>query len=174
MRAVEDEGEGRDGKESRQRVKTPDKALQDLMRYAARAERSSGDALRLMRRWGIGEVDRRQILEKLQRQHFIDDERFAEAYVREKTRLAGWGIHKIRAGLRMKGIAPALIERVTQVLSDQRPDNKQRLAELLARKRRSLKEADVYKVKDKLIRFGISRGFDYEDVADVVQQILQD
>ena len=47
------------------------------MRYAARAERSSGDALRLMRRWGIGEVDRRQILEKLQRQHFIDDERFA-------------------------------------------------------------------------------------------------
>ena len=119
-------------------------------------------------------MDRRQILEKLQRQHFIDDERFAEAYVREKTRLAGWGIHKIRAGLRMKGIAPALIERVTQVLSDQRPDNKQRLAELLARKRRSLKEADVYKVKDKLIRFGMSRGFDYEDVADVVQQVLQD
>ena len=174
MRAIEDEREERDGKESRQRDKPPDKALQDLMRYAARAERSSGDALRLMRRWGIGEVDRRQILEKLQRQHFIDDERFAEAYVREKTRLAGWGIHKIRAGLRMKGIAPALIERVTQVLSDQRPDNKQRLAELLARKRRSLKEADVYKVKDKLIRFGISRGFDYEDVADVVQQILQD
>ena len=174
MRAIEDEREERDEKESRQRVKTPDKALQDLMRYAARAERSSGDALRLMRRWGIGEVDRRQILEKLQRQHFIDDERFAEAYVREKTRLAGWGIHKIRAGLRMKGIAPALIERVTQVLSDQRPDNKQRLAELLARKRRSLKEADVYKVKDKLIRFGISRGFDYEDVADVVQQVLQD
>ena len=94
--------------------------------------------------------------------------------MREKTRLAGWGIHKIRAGLRMKGIAPALIERVTQVLSDQRPDNKQRLAELLARKRRSLKEADVYKVKDKLIRFGMSRGFDYEDVADVVQQVLQD
>ena len=174
MRAIEDEGEEREGKESRQRVKTTDKALQDLMRYAARAERSSGDALRLMRRWGIGEVDRRQILEKLQRQHFIDDERFAEAYVREKTRLAGWGIHKIRAGLRMKGIAPALIERVTQVLSDQRPDNKQRLAELLARKRRSLKEADVYKVKDKLIRFGMSRGFDYEDVADVVQQVLQD
>ena len=174
MRAIEDEREERDGKESSQRVKTPDKALQDLMRYAARAERSSGDALRLMRRWGIGEVDRRQILEKLQRQHFIDDERFAEAYVREKTRLAGWGIHKIRAGLRMKGIAPALIERVTQVLSDQRPDNKQRLAELLARKRRSLKEADVYKVKDKLIRFGMSRGFDYEDVADVVQQVLQD
>lgn len=174
MRAIEDEREERDEKEFRQRVKTPDKALQDLMRYAARAERSSGDALRLMRRWGIGEVDRRQILEKLQRQHFIDDERFAEAYVREKTRLAGWGIHKIRAGLRMKGIAPALIERVTQVLSDQRPDNKQRLAELLARKRRSLKEADVYKVKDKLIRFGMSRGFDYEDVADVVQQVLQD
>ena len=169
-----DERGGRDGNESRQRVKTPDTALEDLMGYAARAERSSGDALRLMRRWGIGEVDRRQILEKLQRQHFIDDERFAEAYVREKTRLAGWGIHKIRAGLRMKGIAPALIERVTQVLSDQRPDNKQRLAELLARKRRSLKEADVYKVKDKLIRFGMSRGFDYEDVADVVQQVLQD
>ncbi len=160
---------------SRMRVsKTPEKALQDLMRYAARAERSSGDALRLMRRWGIDETARQQILKKLQQQHFIDDERFAQAYVREKLHLAGWGIHKIRMGLRLKGIDKAIIERVLDFSAQDKQENEQRLSELLTRKRRSLKEDCVYKIKDKLIRYGMSRGYEYESVREVVAEILRD
>ncbi len=44
------------------RDKTPQQALQSLMRMCARSERSSGDALRLMRRWGLGEEDARKVL----------------------------------------------------------------------------------------------------------------
>ena len=40
------------------RAKSAEEALAGLMRYAARAERSSGDALRLMRRWNVPEADR--------------------------------------------------------------------------------------------------------------------
>ena len=78
------------------RAKSAEEALAGLMRYAARAERSSGDALRLMRRWNVPEADRERILHRLCESGFIDDRRFAAAYVREKSSLAGWGVHKIR------------------------------------------------------------------------------
>ena len=71
------------------RAKSAEEALAGLMRYAARAERSSGDALRLMRRWNVPEADRERILHRLCESGFIDDRRFAAAYVREKSSLAG-------------------------------------------------------------------------------------
>jgi len=78
------------------RDKTPEQALAALMRLCARAEKSSGDALRLMRTWGVAEEARREVLRKLTAQGFIDDARYAGAFVRDKIRLAGWGARKIR------------------------------------------------------------------------------
>lgn len=144
------------------RAKSAEEALAGLMRYAARAERSSGDALRLMRRWNVPEADRERILHRLCESGFIDDRRFAAAYVREKSSLAGWGVHKIRAGLRAKGIPSDLVEEAvvreyeTGAVAD-------RLQELLDRKLRSV-SGTAYEVKGKLVRFGLSRGYDYDIV----------
>ena len=73
------------------RTKTPEQSLQSLMRMCARSERSSGDALRLMKRWGVADEDARKVLQRLQNERFIDDSRFAEAFVRDKINLSGWG-----------------------------------------------------------------------------------
>ena len=77
------------------RTKSAAEALQSLMRLCSRAERSSGDALRLMHRWGVSDVDACKVLAQLQRERFIDDRRFAELYAREKLNLSGWGAYKI-------------------------------------------------------------------------------
>ena len=77
----------------KKRDKTPDEALAALMRLCARAEKSEGDARRLMRGWGVAEKDAEQVLGRLVRDRFIDDSRYAEAFVREKLRLSGWGIN---------------------------------------------------------------------------------
>ena len=92
------------------REKTPEEALSALMRLCARAERSQGDARRLLRGWGIREAEAERIVERLVRERFIDDTRYAEAFVREKLRLSGWGAYKIRTALRRKQIAPETID----------------------------------------------------------------
>ena len=69
------------------RTKSPEQALAALMRLCARAERSSGDALRLMRTWGVAQEAQQKVLRELLDQRFIDDARYAEAFVREKMRL---------------------------------------------------------------------------------------
>lgn len=95
------------------RTKTPEQALAALMRLCARAERSEEDARRLMTRWGVAPADREQVLERLRRDRFIDDARYAEAFVREKINLSGWGARKIADALHRKRIARETIERAS-------------------------------------------------------------
>ena len=139
------------------------------MRQCARAERCSGDALRLMRRWGVADAEARKILERLIRERFIDDSRYAAAFVREKSRLGGWGGRKIAAALRAKSVAPDVIDEALQQLSPE--DDSARLEELLRKKAARTTARDAYDLKVKLIRFGASRGFSLEKVIDLASQI---
>ena len=149
--------------------KSAAQALQSLMRLCARAEKSSGDALRLMRGWGVAESEREGVLQKLVNQRFIDDKRYAEAYVREKSHLAGWGAHKIAFQLRQKGINKEIINSSLATL-----DNDAQLEQLTAkleRKMRTTKAANNYELRGKLLRYGMGLGFDYEMTRTAIDKI---
>ena len=156
----------------KKRDKTPDEALAALMRLCARAEKSEGDARRLMRGWGVAEKDAEQVLGRLVRDRFIDDSRYAEAFVREKLRLSGWGEYKIRTALQRKGVSK---ERIDAALSQaDRPAMGERLAQQLERKARTVKYTSQYELKTKLIRYGLSLGYDYEAVMDAASAMVRE
>lgn len=153
------------------KVKTPEQALSSLMRLASRSEKSSGDALRLMRTWGVEPDAQQKILQTLQAQKFIDDRRYAAAYVREKSGLNGWGAYKIRTMLRTKGIGREIAdEALAQLDAGQ---TKEKLEQMLARKMKSTKAKDRYEMKGKLLRHGQSLGYDYEDITDTIEKLLK-
>lgn len=154
------------------RTKTPEQALSSLMRQCARAEKCSGDALRLMRRWGVSESDARKVLERLLRERFIDDGRYAAAFVRDKMRFSGWGERKIRMALRTKGVATQHIDAALGELES--VDNSRRLEEMLRKKAAKTSARDLYDLKGKLVRFGMSRGFELEDVLAATDQVLRE
>lgn len=158
-------------KSYQKKTKTADQALASLMRLCSRAEKSSGDARRLMRLWGVEPAEAETVLEKLLEAKFIDDERFASAYTREKLRANGWGIHKIRQGLRLKGISRELIESALgeHVKPEAQSD---KLITLLKRKREKTVAASEWEVRSKLTRYAMSRGYDYETVKDAVDKIF--
>lgn len=153
--------------------KTPQQALQSLMRMCARSERSSGDALRLMKRWGVAEAEARKVLAKLQADRFIDDARYAEAFVRDKLNLSGWGAYKIKMSLRAKGVAREIIEEVVSQMIEA-TNMKERLEDIMQRKLRTLKYSSTYEAKTKLIRFAASRGYDIEEAVECASKILKD
>lgn len=153
------------------RTKTPEQALSALMRLAARAERSSGDALRLMRNWGVEPQEQSKVLQKLVEMKFIDDARYAQAFVRDKMRFSGWGAYKIRAALRTKGIEAATIDEAIGAVDSR--SSAERLAALLEKKSRTVKYASVYELKNKLTRYAASLGYDFETIADAVAQTLK-
>ena len=159
--------------ERTKRTKTPQQALQSLMRMCARSERSSGDALRLMKRWGVADDEARKVLARLMAERFIDDRRFAEAFVRDKLNLSGWGAYKIKMSLRTKGVAREIIEEVISQMIDT-TDMKERLEDIMQRKLRTLKYSSTYEAKTKLIRFAASRGSDIEEAVECASKILKD
>ena len=138
----------------KKKVKTPEQALAALMRLCARAEKSQEDARRLMRGWGLAERDAEGVLAKLVRDRFIDDARYAGAFVREKLRLSGWGGYKIRTALQRKRIDRALID--AALAEADRSGMDERLRRQLERKARTAKYTTQYELKTKLIRYGLS------------------
>ena len=157
--------------ERTKRTRTPEQALKALMRLASRAEKSSGDAMRLMAGWGVEPSQRRAVLDKLVGMKFIDDRRYAEAFVRDKMRFSGWGAYKIRTALRGKGIAPEIIDEALSQADG--TEMAERLQRALATKMRSVKYSTPYELKNKLLRYGASLGYDFETVAVAVAGIVK-
>jgi len=156
----------------KKKFKTPEQALAALMRLCARAEKSQEDARRLMRGWGLAERDAEGVLAKLVRDRFIDDARYAGAFVREKLRLSGWGEYKIRTALQRKGVSK---EPIDAALSQaDRPAMGERLAQQLERKARTVKYTSQYELKTRLIRYGLSLGYDYEAVMDAASAMVRE
>lgn len=153
------------------RNKTADEALASLMRLCARAERSSGDALRLMQNWGVNKNEQQEVLQRLIKERFIDDRRYAEAFVREKCNLSAWGRYKIQSALKRKGIASDII---AEALAELNPtDNKKRLQDRLQTKIKHIKYDTAYQLKTKLIRYALSLGFEMDEVMDSVNEIIK-
>ena len=156
----------------KKKVKTPEQALAALMRLCARAEKSQEDARRLMRGWGLAEREGEQVLARLVRDRFIDDARYAGAFVREKLRLSGWGEYKIRTALQRKRIDRALID--AALAEADRSGMDERLRRQLERKARTAKYSTQYELKTKLIRYGLSLGYDYETVVEAASGLVTD
>ncbi len=151
--------------------KSKEQALSSLMALCAKAERSSGDALRLMRGWGVAESEQQEVLKRLIEERFIDDERYATLFVREKTKLNGWGVYRLRTALYNKGIAREVVDEKIAELD--REGLKERLTTLISKRAATTKYTTKYQLRDKLIRYGASLGYDFEMVSDVVRERVE-
>ena len=109
-----------------------------------------------------------QMLESLVADRFVDDARYAAAFAREKSALTGWGPEKIRYALIMKGISKQDIAAALEGIDPEAAGAK--LEKLVSAKCRTL-QGDPF-IKFKLIKYALSRGYRYDDVAPVVDRIL--
>ncbi|MDO4319373.1 MAG: regulatory protein RecX [Bacteroidales bacterium] len=148
---------------------TPQQALVRLEEQCARAEHSTGELRLKMRRWGITPSDADKIIDSLVSRHFVDDSRFAAAYVRDKVEYGGWGRRKIALGLYQKGVARDIISAALDEIDSDRYI--ERLREIIDRKRRATAEADTYEGRTRIYRHAASRGFEPDLIAKVLREI---
>ncbi|MEE1147625.1 MAG: regulatory protein RecX [Alistipes sp.] len=153
------------------KTKTAEQALNALMRLCSKAEKSSGDALRLMYRWGVPIAERQGVLDKLVEMRFIDDARYAEAYTREKSQLAGWGARKIAQNLYQKGVSKDIVAKTLAMLESD--DQRAMLEKRLQRKLPTIKATTDYERRGKLLRYALSLGYDYDMVISVIDTLLR-
>lgn len=154
------------------REKTPEQALRSLMNLCVKAERSEFDVRRLLERWGVAEGERQRIVDTLVRERFVDNRRYAEAYVREKVRFSGWGRYKIRAALRAKRIDESIVEGALEQVDG--ASMRERLEHRLQMKMNRTRARDAYDLRGKLVRYGAGLGFDTDTVLEVVERLMKE
>ncbi len=154
---------------------TPQEAYARLASYCAQAERSPSDLRRRMQRLELEEELQAELLERLEREGFVSGERFARAFVHDKHRFNGWGPRRLEHELRRHGIASSVIATVLEELEEETSaeDEEPRVLQLLRTKQRSLPAGlERRKAYDRLMRFGLYRGYDYDEVREAITQLL--
>ena len=145
---------------------TQQEAFLQLASLCAQAEHCEKEMRDKLKRWGIDESAQNHIIERLINERYIDDERYARAFVKDKIRYNKWGRRKVQQGLWMKQIAPGIQQRALDEINDQEYLNV--LRPLLKQKRKSVKAESDYELNQKLVRFALGRGFTF----DIIRQCL--
>ena len=146
-------------------------ALNRMMRLCARGEHCRADIRRKLA--GLPPEEQEQVLETLCRDGYLDDARYARAFARDKSALQGWGNLKISVALQQKAIAPEAIAAALAEIDSAAAGT--RLEQLLRSKWNALRsEDDPRKREAKLLRYALGRGYSYDQIRKVYDNIRRD
>lgn len=144
------------------------RCLSRLQKLCSKAEYCRADVYRKALKDLEGDAEAAgKVVEQLVADKYVDDARYASAYAREKASLQGWGPVKIRFQLRAKGVSDQVIAAALEEVEPDRAADK--LERLLAAKARTLQGDPQFRLK--LIKFGLSRGYEYEAVEEALKKL---
>jgi regulatory protein len=145
---------------------TEQEAYLQLAALCAQAEHCQQEMHDKMRRWELDETAQNRIIARLVKERYIDDERYARAFVKDKIRYNKWGRRKVQQALWQKRIDSDIQQRVLDEIDEK--EYLDVLRPLLKQKRKSIRATNDYELKQKLVRFALSRGFGF----DIIRQCL--
>ena len=114
----------------------------------------------------------RDLAEKVVRtlvdERYVDDARYAAAYVRDKSSISGWGTAKIRYMLKAKGIHEDVLSSDLKEIDSDKAER--RLEKLIENKLRSLKADPQCRLK--MLRYAMGRGYSYDEVSSLLDKMM--
>ena len=144
-------------------------ALEKAMAQCSSREYCSDDIRNKLSLWGVDNDDIGKILRILISDNFINEPRYATAFVRDKFKYNKWGKVKISAHLRGKKVPQDIISSALDSI-----DNDlyiKLLRELIEAHRKSVKAKNQYDLKAKLLRYGLSKGFESNLLYDILNDL---
>lgn len=135
----------------------------------SRSEKCTSEIQEKLKLWGLSSEESEAVIEKLIAEKYIDDERFARAYVKDKFRFNHWGKQKIEYMLRAKHISSEILELAFEEIDVENYTDE--LRRLLTDKLKSTKGKDKYDLRNKLMRFAMGRGFESGQIYAVIKEM---
>ena len=141
--------------------------LQRLMKYCSEAERSTHDVFAKLVSWAITPEEGEIIIEKLRKENFLNDERYANSYVREKWNLDRWGKIKIAHALKQKNIDDRLAQKALSAIDEE--EYQTQMNHALQKKWNEVQSGNLQDDLRKLMMYALNRGFEEELINDWIE-----
>ncbi len=153
---------------------TPEQAYVKIRHYCAFQERNHAEVKTKLSTMGIGWTAINEILSKLIEEGFLNEERFANAFVGGKFRMKGWGKKKIEVELKKRGIAAYSIQKALR--DEIEPlEYEKTLMKLMQKKWTGIKgpSITVYVKQAKVRQYFLSRGYENNLISKVLKEIIE-
>lgn len=151
-------------------IKSEDESLEQLRRLCSMREYCHKEVyVKALDKTGGDAAAASRIADRLLEENFVNQRRYAMAFVSDKARIRAWGPNKIRAALASKGIAPEIVDEAIQERAGQELFDAN-LTKKLQRKAAQLRSDPDIKVK--LLRYGASAGYSYDTLYAAIEHIL--
>ena len=137
--------------------------------YASRCEHCESEVREKLLTWGGTSEEADEIIAYLIEERYIDNQRYANSYTKDKFRFNHWGKYKIGMMLRSKDIDSDIIEEALNQIDEE--EYIEKLQQMLREKVRSIKYSSEYEKKGKLFKFAQSRGFESSAILMVIDSI---
>ena len=142
-------------------------AFQKLAALCAKGEHCQQEMLEKMRHWGVDEEEQAEVMARLIGERYVNDERFARAFVHDKLVYNQSGRRKIEQALWLKRIDKDIAATVLDEIDDE--DYIAVLRPMLRQKRKSTTGRNDYERNLKLIKWAMGRGF----TIDIIRQCME-
>ncbi|SDS52618.1 regulatory protein RecX [Winogradskyella sediminis] len=147
---------------------TVDEARKKLEHYCAYQERCHKEVRQKLRDMRMIPEAIDVIMVQLISDNFLNEERFAQAFVRGKFRIKKWGKNRLRRELKFRDISKYSID--TALKEIDLDDYYSTLDDLIQKRMAQVKEPNVYKKKKKVADYLLYRGWEsalvYEKLND--------
>lgn len=147
------------------------RARETALRTLERTMKTEDEVVKKLREKEYDEDTIGRVLLLLKEYKLLDDERYAELYLKEKLRSRGQ--KKAKLELLQKGVDKEILSQVLDSLKDTNIEEETCLK--LARKKYdqlSKRELEPFKVKTKLYTFLMGKGYDYDLIGSTLRKIL--
>lgn len=139
-----------------------------IVKYCLYRERCTSEVADKLGDTGLPPSEHGKIIDRLKKEKYLDDERYTEIYVRDKFNIKKWGRVKISHTLKQKKIPAALIQTALHQINDELYI--QTIEQLAEKKNREIKKAaSPFERNMKILRYLVSKGYEYDLVKDVLK-----
>lgn len=134
--------------------------------YCSKSEHCISELKQKFQDWQIPAEEHDDIINRLLEERFIDERRYASAYVRDKFHFNHWGKTKISLMLKAKKISSADISEALSEIDDE--EYLSSLQNLIDSQRPKIKASSEYELNAKLFRFATSHGYESNLISSIL------
>lgn len=153
------------------KVYTSQQAFVKAAKFCAYQERTQAEVRAKLNEYGFWGEEAEAVIARLIEENFINEERFARTYAGSKFRLKKWGRLKIKQALQQKQLSAYCIKAGLEEITDDA--YKATLQELLTKKIPQIKASNSLVLKQKLVNYALSKGYESEWIWPSLNEVLE-